>query len=194
MKLSKIILAVALPLVLTTGCALDVGTSSEGLTTETDSDFGINACGQTLESRLASAEWPLETIVAGDMEFTKEDLIEYFETNPGLEAELVAEIAVVQMDMAVGLEIPDPVLDGLIAVDELLMAPKDDDGSIPQLVNLDDFDSLRRFNRKGLGICFTGDTSVTAEVVGGTKDVRDDIIEEAAGFVDLRVNLSTTEE
>lgn len=193
MKLSKIILAVALPLVLTTGCALDVGTSSEGLTTETDSDFGINACGDTLQSRLISGDWPVETIVAGDMEFTKEDLVEYFETNPGVEADLVAEIAVIQMDMAVGLEIPDPVLDGLIAVDELLMAPKTDDGSIPPLVNLDDFESLQSFNRKGLGICFDGSV-VNAEVVSGTKDVRSDTIIEAGGVVDLRVNLATQDE
>ncbi len=192
MKLSKIVLAVALPLVLGAGCAMDVGTDSEGLTTETDSDFGINECGDTLQSRLAETEWPLDTIVAGDMEFTKEDLVEYFESNPGLRADLVAEIAVIQLDMAVGLEIPDDILDGLIAADDMLMAPKSDDGSIPPLVNLDDFEALHGFNRRGLGVCYTGDAQ-TAEVAGGTKDVRDNTVFESEGVVDLRVGLASAE-
>ncbi len=193
MKLSKIILAVALPLALSAGCAMDVGTSAEGLTTETDNDFGINECGQTLQNRLADADWPLETIVAGDMEFTKDDLVSYFESSPGLRADLMAEMAAVQLDMAVGLDIPDEVLDGLVAADEFLtMAQKDDDGSIPPLVNFDDFESIRNFNRNNLGICFSGD-SVTADVLPGVKDIRDGIVDEAATTVDTRLNLATRE-
>ena len=193
MKITKIILAAALPLVLSAGCALDVGTSSEGLTTERDSDFGINECGQTLSNNLAQAEWPLETIVAGDMEFTQDDLIEYMDSNPGLRADLMAEMAAVQLDMAVGLEIPDTVLDGLIAADELLMAPKNDDGSIPPIVAIDDFKLLQKYNRRYLGVCYAGDAAV-AEVVAGTQDIRDGIFDEAAGVVDVRVNLTTKNE
>ena len=190
MKLSKIILAAALPLVLSAGCAMEVGTSSEGLTTERDNDFGINECGESLQNTLAEADWPIETIVAGDMEFTKEDLIEHFETNPGLRSDLMAEMAAVQLDMAVGLVLPDDVIDGLIAADEFLMAPKDDDGSTPPLVNLDDFASLRDFNRAGLAFCFTGD-GVTADILPGTEDVREGLSYEAESTVDTRLNLAT---
>ncbi len=190
MKLTKIILAAALPLVLSAGCAMDVGTSSEGLTTERDSDFGINECGTSLQSTLAEADWPIETIVAGDMEFTKEDLIQHFETNPGLLADLIAEMAAVQLDMAVGLELPDEVIDGLIAADDFVMANKNDDGSIPPPVNLDDFEALRDFNRVGLAFCFTGD-GVTAEILPGDEDIREGITFEAESIIDNRLNLAT---
>ena len=190
MKISRIILAAALPLVLSTGCAMDVGTSSEGLTTETDSDFGINACGQTLSNNLGRTEWPMETIVAGDMELSQDDLVEYMDSNPGLRSDLMAEMAAIQLDMAVGFEIPDTVLDGLIAADEMLMAPTSDDGFVPPIVAVDDFDALRRFNRRNLGICFSGDAQ-TAEVVAGTVDVREGLVEETGSVDDVRANLST---
>ena len=190
MKFSKIVLAAALPLVLSAGCALDVGTSSEGLTTERDSDFGINACGQSLSNNLARTEWPLgTTIVAGDMEFAQDDLIEYMDSNPGLRTDLIAEMAAIQLDMVVGLEIPDDVLDGLISADDLLMAPTVD--VIPGTIAIDDFASLRNFNRRNVGVCLSGDAQL-AEVVAGTQDVRDGIFDEAAGVVDVRANLSTS--
>lgn len=190
MTLAKTLLAAALPLVLSAGCALDMGTSAEGLTTETNSDFGINACGQTLQKSLQEAEWSLDTIIAGDMEFTKEDLQEYMETNPGFRTDLIAEMAAVQLNMAVGLVIPDDVLDGLVSADDFLMAPKDDDGSVPPLVAIEDFRDLRSFNRNVAGICFEGDGQVAA-VAEGVEDVRDNTVFESEGTVDLRADLAT---
>jgi hypothetical protein len=190
MKLAKIILAVALPLALSAGCAMDVGSSADGLTTELNNDFGINLCGQTINSWMGDSEWPIDTIVAGDMEFTKEDLVEYMQTYPGFKAELMAEMAAVQLNMAVGLTIPDSVLDGLIAADDYVMANKNDDGSVPPPVALDDFESLRSFNRYGAGICQDLGADV-AEVADGVQDIRDGIFEETPGNVDVRVNLAT---
>jgi hypothetical protein len=190
MKLSKTILAVALPLALSAGCALEVGSSADGLTIETNNDFGVNICGQTINSWVGGAEWPIDTIVAGDMELTKDDLVEYMQTYPGFKAELMAEMAAVQLNMAVGLTIPDEVLDGLIAADDFIMANKADDGSTPPLVNLDDFESLREFNRYGAGICQDVGAD-QAEVAEGTEDIREGIFEETPGNVDVRVDLFT---
>lgn len=189
MKLTKIILAVALPLALSAGCALDeVGSSADGLTIDLNNDFGINICGQTTNSWVGDSEWPIDTIVAGDMEFTKEDLVDYMQTFPGPKAELMGEMAAVQLNMAVGLTIPDEVLDGLIAADDFIMANKDDDGSTPPLVNLDDFENLREFNLYGAGICQDVGAD-QAEVAEGNEDIREGIFEETAGAVDVRVNL-----
>lgn len=193
MKISKIILAVALPLALSAGCALDVGSSSDGLTTDTNNDFGINACGESLQTRIIESDWSVGTVVAGDMEFTKDDLIEQFETNPGLSSDLLAEIAGVQLDMAAGLEIPDSVLDGMIEAEEFLMAPKDDDGRIPPIVAVDDFASLQNFNRRGLATCLESDFAVNT-IAEGTQDLREGIVDETPGVVDLREGLFTQDE
>ena len=85
----------------------------------------------------------------------------------------------------------DPVLDDLITADNFLMAPKDDDGRIPPLVNLDDYTNLQSFNRVGApGVCFDG-TEVEAQIAEGTEDIREDIMLESEGTVDVRENLAT---
>ena len=188
MKLAKTILAIALPIaVLSTGCALDVGTSGDGLTIDRDSDFGVNSCGEPTFRWLGEAEWPIETIVAGDMEFTKDDLVDYVKTAPASRATLVADMAAVQLNMALGVVIPDSVLDDLVTADDLLMAPTDD-VSVPPPVNLDDFNDLVGFGFGG-GVCLELDPEV-AEIAAGTVDLRDNITIETAGSKDIRFNIA----
>ena len=190
MKLANTLLAIALPLALSAGCAMDVGSNAEALTVDTNPDFGINACGQTTARWLGEADWPIDTIVAGDMELTKGELVEYTETHPGARADLIAEIAAAQLNMTVGLIIPDGVVEDLIAADDVVMAPDTDTGTPPP-VNIDDFGDLRDFNAFANLDCFTGGGDVAQEVLR-TVDTRDDLVEpEPDQTRDFRPNLVT---
>lgn len=187
MKLAKTLLAIALPLALSAGCALDVGTSAEELTIDTNEGFGTNLCGQSIARWLGEPDWPVDTIVAGDMEFTKDELVDYMKTNPNDRSALIGEMAAVQLNMAVGLVVPDVVIDGLIAADDLLMAPKDDAGDPPP-VAIEDFDALTGFNTEVSRDCLNQATT-EAEVTPGIVDLRDDVFEEVPGVRDVREEL-----
>lgn len=188
MKLAKTLLAVALPFVLSAGCALDVGSSADGLTIETNNDFGINRCGQTSQQWIDDdARWPVDTIVAGDMQFTKDELVSYLQTNPGTRAELIAEMAAVQLNMAVGLEIPGGLLEELEAADGLLMADESGTGTPPP-VAIDDFANLRGYNTLFERDCFVNVAEV-AQITPGIKDLRPDLVVETPNIIDVRPNL-----
>ena len=187
MKLAKTLLTIALPLALSAGCAMDVGTDANGLTVDTNSDFGINSCGQSIHSWLGDTPWPVDTVVAGDMEFTKDELIDYTQQNPGARADLVAEIAAAQLNMTVALEIPDGVITDLVAADDFLMAPDDETGTPPP-VNFDDFSNLTDFNTHAELDCFQGGGEVAQEVIP-TGDRRDDLVFPTERTRDLRPNL-----
>jgi len=187
MKLSQTLLAIALPLALSAGCAMDVGSSSNELTVDTNSDFGINSCGQSVQRWLGDAPWPVDTVVAGDMEFTKDELVDYTQQNPGARADLIAEIAAAQLNMTVALEIPDGVIAELVAADDLLMAPDDINGTPPP-VNIDDFGNLTGFNTHAELDCYQGGSEVAQEVVP-TGDRRDDLVFPTEETRDLRPNL-----
>ena len=191
MKLTKTLLAIALPLALSAGCAMDVGSSTDGLTIDTNSDFGINECGQTTERWIDDDDWPIETIVAGDIEFTQGELLEYIVDNPGPRAELIAEIAAAQLNMTTALVIPDGVIEELVAADDLLMAPDDETGTPPP-VNIGEFGSISDFNNHAELDCFQGG-SVVAEPVNQTVDTRDNLVQPTPGTPDLRPNLVTEE-
>jgi len=191
MKLTKTLLAIALPLALSAGCAMDVGSSTEGLTTESNSDFGINVCGQSTNRWLGEAEWPIDTIVAGDMEFTKGELTEYTERHPGARADLIAEIAAAQLNVTVGLVIPDNALEELLSADDVVMAPDNEDGTPPP-VNLDDFGNLGDFNANADLDCFLRGDQLAQEVER-TVDTRDDLVQPSPERPDLRDNLLANE-
>ena len=186
MKLTKILLAVALPLALSAGCAMDVGTDSNGLVKEENSNFATNVCGQSIQHWLGDAPWPVDTIVAGDMEFTKGELIDYTQQNPGARTDLISEIAAAQLNMTVALVIPDGLVDDLVAADDLLMA--DEDGGTPPPVNIDDFGDLTDFNDPSSVECFEAGNQVAQEVIP-TGDRRDDLVFETGERPDLRTNL-----
>ncbi len=187
MKLTQTLLTIALPLALSAGCAMDVGTTANDLTVETNNDFGINTCGQSVQRWLGDSPWPVDTVVAGDMEFTKDELVEYTEQNPGARAELIAEIAAAQLNMTMALEIPDGVIAELVAADDLLMAPDDETGTPPP-VNIDDFSNLTDFNTHAELDCFQGGSEVAQEVLP-TGDRRDDLVFPTEETRDLRPNL-----
>ncbi len=171
MKLSKLLFAIAMPLVLSAGCAMDVGSSSEGLTADPNSDFGINECGQSTQRWLDESQWPVDSIVAGDMEFTRDELVDYIAQNPGARSALIAEIAAAQLNMTVALEIPDGVIEDLVAADDFLMAPAD--GILPPIV--DDFGDLSGFNNRANLECFTGGGQ-QAEGTNPQRDLRNGIV------------------
>lgn len=192
MKITKTLLAIALPVALSAGCAMDVGSSSDGLTIQENSDFGINQCGGTIERWIDDADWPIETVVAGELEFTQGELMEYIINNPNdPRTELIGALAAAQLNMTTALVIPDGVIAELVAADDLLMAPDDEDGTPPP-VNFDDFSNIQDFNNFAALDCFEGG-AVVAEPVEQTVDTRDDLVQPTPGTLDLRPNLFTEE-
>ena len=191
MKFTKTLLAIALPVALSAGCAMDVGSNADGLTIDTNNDFGINACGNPVGRWLGEAEWPVDTIVAGDMEFTKGELVDYVRTNPGVRADLISEIAAAQLNMATALVIPEGVINDLVAADDLLMAPDDGTGT-PPLVNIEDFGNISDFNDHASLGCFF-DTAQVAQESDRTVDTRDNVLKPSVGTSDLRANLFVDE-
>ncbi|MCP4444528.1 MAG: hypothetical protein GY811_04180 [Myxococcales bacterium] len=191
MKLAKILLALTLPLALSAGCAMDIGSNTDGLTIDTNSDFGIDKCGQTTQRWIDDDNWPIETVVIGELEFTQGELLEYIVTNPGDRTALIAEIAAAQLNMTVALELPDGVIEELIAAEGWLMAPDDENGTPPP-VNLDDFGNIADFNNHASRVCFIGGGE-TNQGVEQTVDTRDDIVQPTPGMVDLRSNISVDE-
>lgn len=174
MTLAKTLLAIALPFALSAGCALDVGSSADGLAIETNSNVGTNLCGQTSQQWLDDdARWPVDTIVAGDMEFTKDGLVSFVRTHPEPRTGLIAEMAAVQLNMAIGLVIPDDILIDLVDADGRVMAP--DDGDIPPPIAIDDFESLRNYNSIVARDCFSYNADV-AQVTPGVRDLRENLV------------------
>ena len=173
MKISQTLIALAIPLTLASGCALEVDSSSDSLTVDQFADFGINRCGGAIEN-IFEDEWPIDTIVAGDMVMTQQDLIEYVHANPGDRAALIAEVAHVQLDMAVGLVIPDPVLEEFVNADDVLMTADLDD--VPPPVISEDFGDLLGYSSEVAKDCFVFD-NVSAEATPITIDVRDNLFE-----------------
>jgi hypothetical protein len=155
----------------------DVGSSANGLTTDLFSDFGADQCGGPIQKWI-DTEWPIDTIAAGDMVFTKGELIDYFETHDDFRATLVGEMAAVQLDMAVGRIVPDSVLDNLLEADEWLMT---DDTGIPPLVVVGTFEDLNDFN-SAVGLDCLNFDAANAEVTPQTIDVRDDLVEDVPGL------------
>ena len=190
MKIAKTLLAIALPLTLSAACAMDVGSSSDALTADINGDFGINACGQSTANWIGDAEWPVDTIVAGNMEFTKSELVDYIQQNPGARSALIAEIAAGQLNITAGLEIPDGVIEELVAADNLVMA--DEDGTTPPPVNIDEFGNLADFNQFADLDCFIAGGQVAQETIQ-TVDTRDDIVQPVPGSPDLRADLFVDE-
>lgn len=190
MKITKTLLAIALPLTLSAACAMDVGSSSDALTADINGDFGIDTCGQSTANWLGEAEWPVDTIVAGDMEFTKGELVDYIQQNPGARSTLIAEIAAGQLNITAGLEIPDGVIDDLVAADNLVMA--DEDRDAPPPVNIDDFGNLADFNQFADLDCFFDNGQVAQETIQ-TVDTRDNLVQPVLGSPDLRSDLFVDE-
>ena len=190
MKLSNTLLAIALPLALSAGCAMDVGSSSEDLTIDVNGDFGINECGQSTQRWLGESHWPVDTVVVGDMEFTRDELVDYVEANPGDRTALIAELAAAQLNMAVGIVLPDGVMEDLVAGDDMVMAP--DEGGTPPPVNFDDFGDLVDYNSRADLDCFEGGLGIAQEVPR-TVDTRDDIVKPVPVVIDPRPNLFVDE-
>ncbi len=191
MNISKTLLAFALPLALSAGCAMDVGSDADSLTINTNNDFGIDLCGGTIDRWIDDADWPLDSVVIGDLELTQGELMDYIVNNPGDRGELVGALAAAQLNMTTALEIPEGVFEELIAADDLLMAP-DDEGGTPPPVNIDDFSNIQDFNNHANLDCFAGG-AVVAESVEQTVDTRDDLVQPTPGTLDRRPNLFVDE-
>lgn len=182
MSITRILLALALPLSLTAGCALDVGSSTDELRDDRYPNDGLIDCGRTVQ-RWLEVEWPVETIVAGDMEFTRADLTEYLDTSPGDRATMIGELAATQLNMALGFEVPDTVLGGVITVDEWIMAP-DNDGYMPPPVAIEGFEAISGFNSELERDCFYAPTEVQ-DVPGYGYEIDDSRLPRPVGSIPL---------
>lgn len=176
----KKIVSLALPLVAIGGCAMDVESTTRDLRVDhgQPGQSGV-ACPVDSDGWLAR-EWPVETVVAGDMEFERHELIAYVEKNPGPMSALVAEMAAVQLNLAAGLEAPDGVMEALVDADEWVMArPEREEEEVPPVVAVDISERLYSFNIGVQTNCFRGTLEESMAESPFQEDLRDNLVEEA---------------
>lgn len=172
MKLTKTLLYASMPFILfASACVLDVDTRAESLTTEVNPNFGVNDCGESLQQSLLRADWPIDTILAGDMELTKEELLDHLQSNPGVRSDLIAEMAAAQLNMVVAMQVPSGVLDDLAAADRWLATSEEDEEAPPTIIVDGGFGSLRGFNRSRGLECFDNPPSVLEQTAGAPSSV-----------------------
>ena len=123
------------------------------------------------------------------MQFTKDELVSYLQTNPGARADLIAAMATVQLNMAVGLIIPTDVVEELEAADGLLATDEGGTGTPPP-VAIDDFATLSDYKSIFERDCFVSPAEV-AQLTPGVIDLRPDIVRETPSIIDVRPDLFT---
>lgn len=144
------------------GCAVDMGTSDRGLDTRDNEDGRAVKCPVTAFNLLDRDAWVVDGITVGGVYYTRDQLVDEAEQSPNDPyTDLKLHVAAVINNAAVGLELPDDIIDALTTA-EVILASADavdrNQRQPPPVISTELVDTLDSFNTDAAVYCLDGNT------------------------------------